>query len=203
MYSVRTGSTSSSPAFHSQRSFIPSSRVSSTPTRSSVCSSTKYDYVIVGGGTAGCLLANRLSADDNNRVLLLEAGSGEQGSTIRVPAGLTRLFRSEFDWNLFSTKQEASNQRSLYVARGKVIGGSSSTNATLYLRGSRQDYDSWGIQGWSSDNVLKWFIHAEDHIAKKSPYHRKGGLMHVEPPRYKNKLHGVMLGWVFYIFNFI
>lgn len=98
------------------------------------CASSEYDYVIVGGGTAGCLLANRLSADASKRVLVLEAGPVQQDKTVSVPAGITRLFQSKFDWNLFSTKQPLLHDRELYVARGKLIGGSSCTNATLYLR---------------------------------------------------------------------
>ena len=152
------------------------------------------DYVIVGGGAAGCLLANRLSADDNNRVVLLEAGSGKQDDLIRIPAGITRLFKSQFDWNLYSTLQDQLQKRSLYLARGKVIGGSTSTNATLYHRGTEQDYDEWDLEGWRGKDVLPWFLHAEDYDGDKSEYHRRGGLMHVEHPRYDNPLHAIMLG---------
>lgn len=152
-----------------------------------------YDYVIVGGGAAGCLLANRLSANDSHRVALLEAGSGKQNKLIHIPSGITRLFKSEYDWNLYSTLQSQLEERTLYLARGKVIGGSTSTNATLYHRGTAKDYDDWGLEGWRSEDVLKWFKHAEDYVDGNSEYHRRGGLMHVEHPRYENPLHDIML----------
>lgn len=174
-----------------------SSTASRRPSLRPLCSSDPgYDYVIVGGGAAGCLLANRLSADDTNRVLLLEAGSGKQDKTIRVPAGITRLFKSDYDWNIYSTPQQQLDLRSLYLARGKVIGGSSSTNATLYHRGTARDYDDWGLDGWKGEDVLKWFKYAEDYVGGRSDYHGRGGLMHVEHPRYENMLHDVMLKYV-------
>ena len=176
------------------RTSIPRHRPRPSHQKTRVEAAKGYDYVIVGGGAAGCLLANRLSADDNHRVLLLEAGSGEQNSLIHTPAGITRLFKSPFDWDLYSTEQKQLDQRSVYLPRGKVIGGSTSTNATLYHRGTAKDYDDWEMTGWKAEDVLPWFKYAEDFPERNSVYHKKGGLMHVEHPRYDNPLHGIMLG---------
>ncbi|KAL4424367.1 hypothetical protein ABPG75_001668 [Micractinium tetrahymenae] len=151
-----------------------------------------YDYVLVGGGTAACVLANRLTADGSKRVLVLEAGADNTSRDVRVPAAFTRIFRSALDWNLFSELQRQLAERQIYLARGRLLGGSSSTNATLYHRGAAADYDRWGVEGWGSADVLPWFLKAEtngDHGAGK--YHGAGGPMRVENPRYTNpQLHG-------------
>lgn len=96
----------------------------------------------------------------------------------QVPAGLTRLFKNPtLDWNLDTTKQPAMSDREMYLARGKLLGGSSSTNATLYHRGTAADYDGWGLPGWSSDDVLPWFVNMEDNPAfGNSKYHSTGML---------------------------
>ncbi|KAI8470464.1 MAG: GMC oxidoreductase-domain-containing protein [Monoraphidium minutum] len=150
----------------------------------------KYDYIIVGGGTAGCVLANRLTEDGAKRVLMLEAGGNGGAMETRVPAGLTRLFRHpSLDWNLFSSLQPALEHREVYLARGKLLGGSSATNATLYMRGSAADYDGWGLEGWGAADVLPWFVKAEANTRGASKYHGASGLMRVENPRYDNPLH--------------
>ncbi|KAF8065553.1 alkJ [Scenedesmus sp. PABB004] len=151
----------------------------------------KWDYIIVGGGTAGCVLANRLSAGGDKQVLVLEAGGNGGDLTSVVPAGLTRLFQHPtLDWNLFSARQQQLSDREVYLARGKTLGGSSATNATLYLRGSPTDYDAWGLPGWGSADVLPWFVSAETNSKGASRYHGAGGAMRVESPRYSNELHG-------------
>jgi fatty acid photodecarboxylase len=149
-----------------------------------------YDYIIVGGGTAGCVLANRLTADGSKRVLVLEAGAGNNSINVRIPAAITKLFRSALDWNLFSESQKQLLDRQVYLARGRLLGGSSSTNATLYHRGAAADYDAWGVPGWAADDVLPWFVRSETN-ADKPPgkYHGAEGSMRVESPRYENYLH--------------
>lgn len=124
----------------------------------------RFDYIIVGAGTAGCVLANRLTADGSKRVLVLEAGGAGGALETRVPAGLARLFRHpKLDWNLFSAVQQALGAREVYLARGKLLGGSSATNATLYMRGTAADYDGWGLDGWRAADVLPWFVAAESN----------------------------------------
>lgn len=160
-------------------------------TSSNPTADKKYDYIIVGGGLAGCVLANRLSANPNTSVLLLEAGVNNSSPNIKVPVAFTKIFRSDLDWNLFSKKQAELSDRQIYLPRGKVLGGSSSTNATLYMRGAAGDYDSWGIQGWSAVDVLRWFKMAETNADMHDPaVHGSNGPYHVENPRYNNFLHG-------------
>lgn len=153
----------------------------------------KFDYIIVGGGTAGCVLANRLSADESKSVLLIEAGVEKKNNEVKIPAGLTKLFNHPvFDWGLYSgvQKQLLDHTREVYLARGKLLGGSSCTNATLYFRGSAEDYNDWNLDGWKANDVLPWFVSAEDNADfAQSKYHGVGGAMHVETPRYHNKLH--------------
>lgn len=152
----------------------------------------KYDYIIVGGGTAGCVLANRLSADPSKRVLMIEAGGDNTSRNVRIPAAFTRIFRSPLDWNLFTDRQRQLSDRQVYLARGKLLGGSSSTNATLYHRGAAADYDAWGLPGWGSSDVLPWFRKAETNRDLHDPeVHGSDGSMRVENPRYYNYLHDV------------
>ncbi|GFR43618.1 hypothetical protein Agub_g4717 [Astrephomene gubernaculifera] len=152
--------------------------------------SDKYDYILVGGGTAGCVLANKLSADGKKKVLVLEAGPSGDALEVAVPAGITRLFAHPvLDWGMSSLTQKQLVSREVYLARGRLLGGSSGTNATLYNRGSAADYDSWGLPGWSSREVLDWFVKAECYAEGPKPYHGQSGSMHVEQPRYQNPLH--------------
>jgi len=151
----------------------------------------KYDAIIVGGGTAGCVLADRLSADQSKKVLVLEAGGKGDTWETAVPAAITRLFAHPvLDWGLKSVNQKELTEREVYVARGKALGGSSCTNATLYHRGSAADYDSWGLEGWKSDELVKWFVQAENfEDGPGAPYHGVGGTMNVERPRYDTPMH--------------
>ncbi|KAI0327374.1 GMC oxidoreductase [Cubamyces sp. BRFM 1775] len=127
-----------------------------------------YDYVIVGGGTAGCVLASRLSEDARHTVLLVEAGDSHEKSFFsRIPLAFVRQFRSPFDWNYATTPQAAFGGRSIYWPRGKILGGSSSINAMVYHRCDPSDFDSWerqGATGWGYASLKKYFIKAEKYI---------------------------------------
>src|SRR6516164_9074036 len=147
----------------------------------------EYDYIIVGAGSAGCLLANRLSADPGTRVLLLEAGGNDNWIWFHIPVGyLFAIGNPRSDW-MFKTEPEVGlNGRSLNYPRGKVIGGSSSINAMIYMRGQAADYDHWrqlGLAGWGSDDVLPFFRRHEDHFLGESRAHAVGGELRIEAPR--------------------
>ena len=147
----------------------------------------EYDYVIVGAGSAGCVLANRLSADPRNRVLVLEAGGRDRWIWFHVPVGyLFAIGNPRADW-MFTTEPEAGlNGRALAYPRGKVIGGSSAINAMIYMRGQAADYDGWrqlGLAGWGWEDVLPHFLKHEDHIDPPNELHRSGGEWRVEHPR--------------------
>jgi hypothetical protein len=132
----------------------------------------RYDYILVGGGTAACVLANRLTADGSKRVLVLEAGPDNTSRDVKIPAAITRLFRSPLDWNMFSELQQQLAHRQIYMARGRLLGGSSATNATLYHRGAASDYDAWNVEGWGSSDVLSWFTQAETNADFGERLHR-------------------------------
>ncbi|CAG9464312.1 unnamed protein product [Pedinophyceae sp. YPF-701] len=149
----------------------------------------KFDYIIVGGGAAGCVLANRLTASGDKSVLLLEAGPDKTDAReVKTPAAITRLFRSPLDWNLYTAPQAPLGGREIYLARGKLLGGSSATNATLYMRGSPEDYDGWNLDGWSAKDVLPWFMRSERNSRGAGTYHSASGEMSVEDPRYEPPL---------------
>src|SRR5512143_4215363 len=138
------------------------------PGRAAMTTIGPFDYVIDGGGTAGCLLANRLSADPSSRVLLLEAGGKDDWIWIHIPIGyLYCIGNPRTDWCYRIEPDPGLNGRSILYARGKVLGGSSSINAMLYMRGQARDYDEWaqltGDGNWSWQNVLPLFRHSEDH----------------------------------------
>ncbi|MEZ5937163.1 MAG: GMC family oxidoreductase N-terminal domain-containing protein [Hyphomonadaceae bacterium] len=154
--------------------------------------SEEFDYIVVGAGSAGCLLANRLSADGRRRVLVLEAGGRDNWIWFHIPVGyLFAIGNPRADW-MFETEASAGlNGRSLAYPRGKVVGGCSSINAMIYMRGQREDYDGWrdaGLPGWGWDDVLPHFLRHEDHIAPPNALHASGGEWRVEHPRMRWKV---------------
>jgi len=147
----------------------------------------EFDYIIVGAGSAGCVLANRLSADPKNRVLVLEAGTKDNWIWFHIPVGyLFAIGNPRADWCFKTEPVPGLNGRVLNYPRGKVIGGSSSINAMIYMRGQAADYDGWrqmGLPGWGWDDVLPLFKRHEDHFQGADDKHGAGGELRVEPPR--------------------
>jgi choline dehydrogenase len=136
----------------------------------------EVDYVIVGAGSAGCVLANRLSANPSKRVLLLEAGGSDWNPLIHMPAGIARLAKNRrINWNYETEPEPAMHGRRLWWPRGKTLGGSSSINAMCYVRGVPADYDSWaeatGDARWSWPQVLPWFLLSENNTRGESIWH--------------------------------
>src|SRR5262245_16654274 len=142
-----------------------------------------FDYVTVGAGTAGCVVANRLSADSKASVLLLEAGGSDRRLLIQVPIGYARLlFARPINWMYETEGDPGLAGRTSFWPRGKVIGGSGSINAMVYMRGLPRDFDEWaalGNSGWGYREVLPYFKKAEDHDSADPEYHGRGGSMHV------------------------
>ena len=142
----------------------------------------EFDYVIVGAGTAGCVLANRLTEDQDVSVLLLEAGGKDDYHWIHIPVGyLYCIGNPRTDWRYKTQPEAGLNGRALAYPRGRVLGGSSSINGMIYMRGQREDYDGWaretGDPGWSWDSVLPIFKRSEDHHAGASDAHGAGGYL--------------------------
>jgi choline dehydrogenase len=160
--------------------------------RTHVSPAGAYDFVIIGAGSAGCVLANRLSADPKRRVLLLEAGGRDVNPLIHMPAGIARLVHNRrINWHYSTEPEPALNGRRLYWPRGKVLGGSSSINAMCYVRGQPQDYDEWqrgGATGWAYEHVLPYFRKSERQQHGASVYHGADGVLAVEDLRSRNPL---------------
>ena len=156
-----------------------------------------FDYIIVGAGSAGCVLANRLSRNPNNRVLLLEAGGPDRHPFIHMPAGFAKLATSKsVNWCYETEPVPQMNGRRMFWPRGKVLGGSSSINAMCYCRGHRADFDSWaenGAGGWGYEDVLPYFLASEDHEDGPSEYHGAGGPLSVRRLRHTNPLSAVFI----------
>jgi len=153
--------------------------------------SKTYDFIIVGAGSAGCVLAARLTEDLRTRVLLLEAGGAGGAKEIRIPAAFSKLFKTGVDWNYATEPEPYLHERRLYWPRGKVVGGSSAINAMIYIRGNRADYDSWrelGNVGWGFAEVLPYFKKSENQERGASEFHGVGGPVNVADPRYVNPL---------------
>ena len=147
-----------------------------------------YDYVIVGAGSAGCVLAARLSEDPDTSVLLLEAGPPDVNQNIHVPLGYLSLARTEIDWDYASAPEPGCGGRRVSLPRGKVLGGSSSMNAMVYIRGNRRDYDEWGVAGWSWEDLFPYFLKAEDNERGASEWHAVGGPLAVSDQRSGNRI---------------
>jgi choline dehydrogenase len=145
-----------------------------------------YDYVIVGAGSAGCVLAARLSEDPDVSVLLLEAGPPDTNQNIHVPLGYLSLAHTEVDWDYATAPEPNCNGRRIGLPRGRVLGGSSSINAMVYIRGNRRDYDEWGIPGWAWDDLFPYFLKAEDNERGASAWHAVGGPLPVSDQRSGN-----------------
>lgn len=149
----------------------------------------EFDYIIVGAGSAGCVLANRLSEDPSVEVLLLEAGPADRNPFIHMPAGLPRLAgNTRINWNYDTEPQANLDNRRLWWPRGRVLGGSSSINAMCYTRGQAEDYDGWNVDGWRWQDVLPYFRLAENNERGANEFHGTGGPLNVADLRYPNVL---------------
>ncbi|ALG14218.1 GMC family oxidoreductase [Kibdelosporangium phytohabitans] len=151
-----------------------------------------FDYVVVGAGSAGCVLANRLTEDPGVRVLLLEAGGEDTADEIHIPAAFANLFKTKWDWNYETVEQKHMGDRKSYWPRMKALGGCSSMNAMIYIRGNHADYDAWrdehGATGWGWDDVLPYFVRAEHNTRLGGPFHGGEGPLFVEDRRYTHEL---------------
>ena len=164
----------------------------------------EFDYIVVGAGSAGCVMAARLSEDPATRVLLLEAGPPDDRREIQVPVAFSKLFHSEVDWDYRTEPQPGLNGRTVYWPRGKTLGGSSSTNAMIYMRGHPADYDGWeklGNEGWSWDEVLPYFKRSEHNERGADAFHGTGGPLNVSDLRHVHPVvraiveSGKQMGW--------
>src|SRR3954451_3987003 len=142
----------------------------------------RYDYIVVGAGAAGCAVANRLTADPATTVLLLEAGGPDRSPLIHMPVGFTKLSGPKVNWGFHTVPQRHLDNRPMYYPQGRTLGGSTSINAMIYIRGQREDYDRWaelGSKDWSFENVLPFFRRAERNERLNDEFHSIDGAMNV------------------------
>src|SRR5580704_2014642 len=154
----------------------------------------RFDYIIIGAGSAGCVLANRLSADGKTRVLLLEAGPKDNSLMVRMPAGVGALIsqKGDYNWGFWTEPEPNLEGRKLWWPRGRGLGGSSSINGMVYIRGHARDYDLWrqmGLTGWGYSDVLPYFKRAEDFEGGADAYHGAGGPLHVSKASSNNPIY--------------
>ncbi|MEH1923223.1 GMC family oxidoreductase, partial [Nostoc sp.] len=146
---------------------------------------TQYDYVVIGAGSAGCVVANRLTENSETTVLLLEAGNPVNKPEIQVPVAWPSLLGTEVDWAYWTEPEPHLNERKILCSRGKVVGGSSSINAMIYIRGNRHNFDHWqklGNPGWSYEEVLPYFKKSENQQRGASEFHGVDGALSVTDP---------------------
>ncbi|MCC8251493.1 GMC family oxidoreductase [Saccharothrix luteola] len=147
-----------------------------------------YDYVIVGAGSAGCVLAARLSEDPDVKVCLIEAGPVDSSQNIHIPAACAQLFRTNLDWDYDTHVEPYADNRRIYLPRGRMLGGTSGMNGMVYIRGARERYDAWNQPGWSYDELLPYFKRSEDNERGADEYHGVGGPLSVSDNRSNNPM---------------
>ncbi|HEX8780564.1 MAG TPA: GMC family oxidoreductase N-terminal domain-containing protein, partial [Nocardioides sp.] len=156
-----------------------------------------FTHVVVGAGSAGAVVAARLTEDPSVSVLLLEAGGPADADEVSIPAAFANLFKTRWDWNYQTAEQKQLQSRRAYWPRMKALGGCSSMNAMIYIRGNRADYDTWrdasGATGWGFDDVLPAFVRSEGNTRLGGPFHGQDGPLHVEDRRYT---HPLTTAWV-------
>ena len=157
---------------------------------------TSYDYIVVGAGSAGAVVAGRLSENPDLRVLLIEAGGSHRHPNVQIPAAFPKQFKTKLDWEYYTEPEPHLDGRSLLYQRGKMLGGCSSMNAMIYIRGNRHDYDAWakdGATGWSYDEVLPLFKRTENNSRGANHYHGVDGPQHIQDQRNPSELTHTMI----------